>query len=526
MLTYKKTVDDVIILMLGIVIFVHLKWFNKDKNISNLPLQKGVQWVTSYDSFMTSSFNVSKAPKSHEEIAAVLARVEEDGATVTIRGSGFSFGGHSLPPVDTDRIHYILSTSLLKEIKCIHTLKHEVILEVGAGVTWEEAIRHANSACGLASHQRAIPYSAPTARSITISGSIAAHTHSRTTIGTGGYAHEHVSKFTLITPRNEYECYLLKSLRFTPDICTAAVGSFGRLGVINQLYLHLKIIDEKVCVESKVLFTSCDMKALTTEYVKVAVNDTKYDFGISAVFHSRRGQGYVFGSHFTTCEETTVFRNVFPGFDGPTLYNKIIYALGHWIGSNIHSKFLTSTFYEGRIGFSDAEKNTFFQDTHDSSRTLMTYFTTSPPLPIVHQSWFISGDNISRVLQFIQLMHKAMNEESYSQLQELFELGDTLRIPASHIPTHPSYHYGVGHIYTVTFAVHTELDYNIAKQFCWDISSRSSGSAIPLLLKGIEAPSVILRDAHSEMLEFVEKFANGEDPAGILDSMFWRKISP
>ena len=92
MLTYKKTVDDVIILMLGIVIFVHLKWFNKDKNISNLPLQKGVQWVTSYDLFMTSSFNVSKAPKSHEEIAAVLARVEEDGATVTIRGSGFSFG--------------------------------------------------------------------------------------------------------------------------------------------------------------------------------------------------------------------------------------------------------------------------------------------------------------------------------------------------------------------------------------------------------------------------------------------------
>lgn len=47
-----------------------------------------------------------------------------------------------------------------------------------------------------------------------------------------------------------------------------------------------------------------------------------------------------------------------------------------------------------------------------------------------------------------------------------------------------------------------------------------------MLLKGIEAPSVILRDTHSEMFEFVEKFANGEDPAGILDSMFWRKISP
>jgi len=81
------------------------------------------------------------ASRNHDEIAASLVRAEQDGASITIRGAGFSFGGQGLPPTDDNKTHYILSTAKLKEVSCVYTAtEYEVVIRVVAGVTWKEAL--------------------------------------------------------------------------------------------------------------------------------------------------------------------------------------------------------------------------------------------------------------------------------------------------------------------------------------------------------------------------------------------------
>ena len=515
----KKKVSNCFYLLL--VLAVLYKWLNQKSDT----VVSDIQWATSYDLFTKSSFNVLMAPRNHDEIAASLVRAEQDGASITIRGAGFSFGGQGLPPTDDNKTHYILSTAKLKEVSCVHTTEYEVVIRVGAGVTWKEAVQYANSQCGLEPGQQAIPYSAPTSGDITVSASVAAHTHSATTAGTGGYTHEHISHFTRVTPRNEYKCHVTELLTFNHNVCSAAIGSYGRLGVIDDLTLRLKVIDDHTYVENKVLFKTNDKKILTRNYLERVINKTQYDFGIATIFHGSEGEGYVLGSRYTRCEQKSECSDEFPGFDGPTLYNQLFYAIGHFVGSNIRNIFFKNTFYNGRIGYSNPGTRTFFQDTHVTTRQSLSYLTSLPPLPLVHQAWFIPGDNISALLQFIELVHKTMKEREYLPVQGFFELGDTLRLPSSQIPTHVTYYHGPGHIYTITFAVHSDEDNKIAAQFCREISSRSSGLALPMLLKGIQAPPTVLRNAHSNTIDFVQGHATEEDPAGIMDSMFWRTLS-
>ncbi len=518
-------------MLLVLTVSICGKWWTSRSDVIVKPA--ATKWLTGYDMFSKSSFTISMIPSNHGEIAAALALAELDGATVTIRGGGLSFGGQALPPMNdsSGRMHYILDTGGLKEMECIHTAgqeEEEVVLRVGAGVRWEEAIRHANMACGLKRAQRTLPYSAPTSGSVTISGSVASHGHSRTTAATGMYTHEHISEFTLVTPRREYVCNLTDPVAINHSVCAAAVGSFGRIGVIDRLLVHFKVLEKHTRVESEVLFAANDLNAVIVHYLKQAVRNThsrKYEFGVNGVFYGSRGEGYLVASRFVLCKQTSACTNDFPGFDGPTPFNKVAYIIGHMVGSRLRTFFFKNTFYNKRIGYSDPETSTFFQDVHGAARQLLSYIPVLSPLPITHQTWFIPGDNITVIVQFLQLVYETLRETAYVPLQDSLLVGDIMRVPASPIPTYPSYYHGPGHVFTVTFAVHDDLENKNAIQFCRDVSSRSYGPVVPMLLKGIYAPKSILRDAHTGMLAFVQRFAAVEDPSGILDSMLWRELS-
>jgi len=98
---YKKKVSDCFYLLL--VLAVLYKWLNQNSDT----VVSDIQWATSYDLFTKSSFNVLMAPRYHDEIAASLVRAEQDGASITIKGAGCSFGGQGLPPTDDNKTHYI-----------------------------------------------------------------------------------------------------------------------------------------------------------------------------------------------------------------------------------------------------------------------------------------------------------------------------------------------------------------------------------------------------------------------------------
>ena len=55
---------------------------------------------------------------------------------------------------------------------------------------------------------------------------------------------------------------------------------------------------------------------------------------------------------------------------------------------------------------------------------------------------------LKKLVTFVELVHKTMKEADYEPVQEHFEIGDNIHLPAWQ---HPSYYHGPGHVYTIMY---------------------------------------------------------------------------
>ena len=134
------------------------------------------------------------------------------------------------------------------------------------------------------------------------------------------------------------------------------------------------------------------------------------------------------------------------------------------------------------------------------------------------------GNNAKKLVTLIELVHKTMKEADYEPVQEHFEIGDIIHLPAMQPDTNPPLilSWTGPCVHHHTLAVHTHYDskppvlsgdQQVILWYCSD-----------MLLKSVHSPShIMLRDAHHyDMIQTVNKHANEEDQTR---RMLRRKLS-
>jgi len=228
-----------------------------------MPLAQGYRYVEAWGMATGCETRVYR-PRTLEEIRAVLARAQEAGRPLTLRGTGNSYGDASLPVeggagepglvLDVSRMNRVLSFD-----------PRTGIVEVEPGVTLQDLWRH------VLPHGWWPRVVAGTSFP-TLAGIAAANIHGKNNfaVGTVGDA---ILDFDLLAADGTLtRC----SREEHPDLFHAAIGAFGLLGVFSRLRLATKRVHSG---ELEVTTLACHDLAEQMEAVQRHVGDSDYLVG-------------------------------------------------------------------------------------------------------------------------------------------------------------------------------------------------------------------------------------------------------
>jgi decaprenylphospho-beta-D-ribofuranose 2-oxidase len=203
------------------------------------------------------------APRSTDEIAALLLRADRDGRRVTIRGAGRSFDDQAL----NDDI--VVDVSGFDRILALDVARGEVTVQGGA--RWG-AILDASVERGF------VPHILVTTPNATAAGTLSANCLSRST-PRYGHTGDHVRSFTLLTVGGKK---VVCSRDENPYLFRAVIGGFGYFGVVTQATYDLLEIGGRRNV--KTVIERCEgLQAFTERLLEVSLEPAPYE-GVYSVF--------------------------------------------------------------------------------------------------------------------------------------------------------------------------------------------------------------------------------------------------
>lgn len=222
-----------------------------------------------YGRAVTSS-SLYAEPDSVEALAAIMARAQDEGLPVALRGAGRSYGDAALGEgglvIGTEKLNRILSWDPASGV-----------LEAEPGVTIEDLWR----ATLESGHW---PHVVPGTMFPTLGGCVAANIHGKNHFAVGAFG-DHLEELDVLTATGET---LRCSADHEADLMRAVVGSFGALGVATRIKLRLKPIETgKVRVEA---WNTPNLEALFDDFEK-RLASSDYLVGWVDAFATGKGLG-------------------------------------------------------------------------------------------------------------------------------------------------------------------------------------------------------------------------------------------
>ena len=521
--------------------------------------------VESYGQVNKAAFSWVVKPYSEQDLPAVYDCARSFGKKVTVINGGWSFGDQFFPPGEEAGQDILLDVSQLKGIRVEkwNSPERSVTLSVGAGVTWGEAIRYVKEMYDV----DIIPFDAPLSDSISISGSVVTHSASRSSDVTDHYSIDYVDSLTLVTPQRVIPCDFCSTVNSTEndEVCQWVPGSFGKLGIVSRLSMRFQVLHGNEKIITRVIRESYGLQSFVEQYLEATRHNHRsgdYDHGVLGqlqTMNEESGRGIVIGSRSSYQSSLDIvtpgseIRNAtaatrydtygsFPLFDGATAFNIMVYTLAHRFSGPSDNRIVNSF---TRLGFTGVNKPFdwyFFHRAHAKTRELLSGNSLTGDLAwlagvdsalrTAHQAWFIPGDDPKRMKSFIKMVWDTVHEEreqgkSFKEILSMLQMQDLVRIPRSRYPAHISHHYGVGHLYTLSLAIHSESEKSLAKAYLTEVSSKGFALGVqPYLLKENNVGNSVLRKSAKPYTDGLMAMANKVDPQCVNDSRLWHRLYP
>jgi FAD/FMN-containing dehydrogenase len=462
------------------------------------------------------------APRDEDEARQAFELAAKAGTTLTLVGARRSFEAHFLPPSAGG---LALASERLKGPVIVLGQRDGVLrVRSPAGNSFGELLASVHASAG-----DYMPFSCPTAASISLGGALAACTHGRTTDTYGGYFADRVTSFRLVCPNGAViDCSSDAPSELARRLYRFVPGSLGALGLVTEMELELMALSPRALITMQVLsrHRGRPLEA-AEEYVRRAQenrerNGFRFSEGVSLVpFGSPRfGQAFVLARQRSPQAQpgTTL-----PLFDGRSQRNALLQALLHrfpapaqWLAPRL--------LRPGRRYTSEYQRWAFFQDGYDDAapllqhagpglRTLGRVLQLDPKLTLVHQSWVMPR---SRVIPFLRLYGELLESAEYRALIRHLEFQDVLPLPQSRWPMNASYGHAEGsHIFTLSCRVlnaHAPL-LALAQRFCRELSRRAHELGVVVqLIKQLHVDDELLRVMHGTALNELAALKREIDP--------------
>ena len=513
------------------------------------------RFVSTYGQVQAAVFHKVASPGSEAEITSLFDCVSNMNYTVTIINAGWSFGDQILPAKKRTAMaserNLLLDVSQLKkvELASINEEKNALSLTVGAGVTWGEAIQYVHESLTL----DVVPFDAPISDDISISGSVASHTVSRSSGVTGNYSIDYIDSLRLITPKETISCNYRSANQH--EACQWVSGSFGKLGVISELTVRMQILKKNEMYITSVLGEYRGLKTFINNYLERSSDNSKsqlYDHGILGQLQStdmENGRGFIIGtmsqvvteeeqSKPNTADNSAPVSNMgsFPLFDGPTYSNLLTYILSHKFSGSSDNRLVNYYTKVGSAGINTPFEWYFFQKTHAQARRLMEgmvpgfmakLFGIDSRMRTGHQAWFIPGDSTELLVNFITALYETAETTGFVKIRGMIQMQDLARIPASRHPGHVTYKYGHGHLFTLSLAIHSIEEEQLSQDFLTEVSRKAMEIGVqPYLIKEQNIDDRLLQQASQSYTQGLMKVSSNLDPDCIIYSRLWERIYP